>query len=62
LTADDTPSFRNSELKCAGTSEAFGVRQEEVTALDDEKIRLWTTPSEVFPEKFILATLMGKDD
>lgn len=56
LTAADANAFRELRMQmCSDHPEAFGHTPEEVAELKDEKYLEWLTPSDVYPEKFILA-------
>lgn len=60
LTAHDVGSFRQIRIEmCSSHPEAFGQTPEEVSAMPDEKILEWILPSEVYPEKFVLAEFEG---
>ncbi|MCX6832224.1 MAG: GNAT family N-acetyltransferase [candidate division Zixibacteria bacterium] len=60
LTADDAAAFREIRVEmCERHPEAFGQTSEEVTAMPDDKCLEWWTPSDVFPEKFVLAAFEG---
>ncbi len=56
LTADDADAFRELRVEmCAAHPEAFGQTPEEVAATTEEKYLEWMSPSDTFPEKFVLA-------
>ncbi|MGB5107224.1 MAG: GNAT family N-acetyltransferase [Candidatus Zixiibacteriota bacterium] len=60
LTTADAPAFRDLRIEmCRDHPEAFGHTPEEVAALQDDKYLEWITPSEVYPEKFVLAAFEG---
>lgn len=56
LTKDDALAFRELRVEmCAAHPEAFGQTPEEVIATTEEKYLEWMSPSDVFPENFVLA-------
>lgn len=61
LTASDGETFRDFRIEmCRESPEAFSDTPEEVAAFSDEKVKSTTTPSAVYPEKFILAAFEGE--
>jgi len=60
LTIEDAEAFREIRIEmCERHPEAFGQTPEEVAAMPDDKCLEWWTPSDVFPEKFVLAAFEG---
>jgi ribosomal protein S18 acetylase RimI-like enzyme len=60
LTAADAAAFRELRVEmCAAHPEAFGQTPEEVAEMAEEKFIEWMTPSDVFPEKFVLGAFEG---
>jgi ribosomal protein S18 acetylase RimI-like enzyme len=60
LTIEDADAFREIRKEmCRLHPEAFGQTPEEVAAMPDDKCFEWWTPSDVFPEKFVLAAFEG---
>jgi len=60
LTASDARAYRELRAEmCDRHPEAFGQTPEEVNQMPDEKFLEWMSPSEVFPEKFVLAGFEG---
>ena len=56
LAAADTAAFREIRIEMCGIHpEAFGQTPEEVAAMPEDKCLEWWAPSNVFPEKFVLA-------
>jgi GNAT superfamily N-acetyltransferase len=61
LTVNDAASFRELRVEmCGRHPEAFGQTPEEVAEMPDEKFVEWMSPSEVFPERFVLAAFEGE--
>jgi ribosomal protein S18 acetylase RimI-like enzyme len=61
LTIEDAEAFREVRVEmCRLHPEAFGQTPEEVAAMSTDSCQLWWTPSEVFPEKFVLAAFEGE--
>jgi ribosomal protein S18 acetylase RimI-like enzyme len=61
LTADDAAAFREIRVEmCQLYPEAFAQTPEEVAAMPDDKCPEWWAPSDVFPEKFMLAAFEGE--
>jgi GNAT superfamily N-acetyltransferase len=61
LTIEDAEAFREVRVEmCRLHPEAFGQTPEEVVAMSMDSCQLWWTPSEVFPEKFVLAAFEGE--
>jgi ribosomal protein S18 acetylase RimI-like enzyme len=60
LTIDDAHAFRELRIEmCDCHPEAFHQTPEEVADMPDDKLVEWMSPSDVFPEKFILACFDG---
>ena len=60
LTIEDAGVFRQIRIEmCSSHPEAFGQTPEEASAIPDEKLLEWISPSDVYPEKFILAEFEG---
>jgi len=58
---EDVEAFREVRVEmCRLHPEAFGQTPEEVAAMSMDSCQLWWTPSEVFPEKFVLAAFEGE--
>lgn len=56
LSKEDAAAFRELRVEmCDSHPEAFGQTPEEVLATTEEKYLEWMSPSEVFPEQFVLA-------
>lgn len=61
LTSDDAAAFREIRVEmCRLHPEAFAQTPEEVSKMSKEQCREWWAPSDVFPEKFVLAAFEGK--
>jgi GNAT superfamily N-acetyltransferase len=61
LTAADADAFREIRIEmCREHPEAFAQTPEEVAAMPDQQCREWWAPSDVFPQKFVLAAFEGK--
>jgi len=61
LTADDAAAFREIRVEmCRLHPEAFAQTPEEVAEMSEDQCREWWAPSEVFPEKFVLAAFEGE--
>ncbi len=60
LTINDAATFRELRIKmCADHPEAFGQTPEEVAEMPDDKFAEGMSPSDKFPEKFVLAYFEG---
>jgi len=60
LTIDDVCAYREVRIEmCDRHPEAFHQTPEEVAGVTDDKVIEWMSPSDVFPEKFILACFDG---
>lgn len=56
LTTDDAAAFRELRVEmCGAHPEAFGQTPEEVIATTEDKYLEWMSPSDTFPENFVLA-------
>jgi ribosomal protein S18 acetylase RimI-like enzyme len=56
LTDADVRAFREIRIEmCGAHPEAFGQTPEEAAETPDDKFIEWMSPSDVFPEKFVLA-------
>lgn len=61
LAVQDAAAFRDLRMEmCRLHPEAFGQTPEECAAMEDEKALDWMTPSDGFPEKFVLAAFAGE--
>ena len=61
LTIEDAETFREVRVEmCRLHPEAFGQTPEEVAAMSVDSCHQWWMPSEVFPEKFVLAAFEGE--
>ncbi len=60
LTIDDAPAFREFRVEmCAHHPEAFGQTPDEVAEMPEDKFIDWMSPSDSYPEKFVLAAFDG---
>lgn len=60
LTAADAAAYRELRREmCELHPAAFNQTPDEVTAASDEKVLEWMTPSDVFPEKFMMGAFDG---
>lgn len=60
LTTHDAPAFRELRVEmCAAHPEAFGQTPDEVITMPDDKFIDWMSPSDNYPEKFVLAAFEG---
>ncbi len=58
LTVADAAAFRELRIEmCGRHPEAFGQTPEEVAEMAEDKFVEWMTPSDIFPERFVLAAL-----
>jgi GNAT superfamily N-acetyltransferase len=61
LTTADARAFRELRAEmCDRHPEAFGQTPDEVRQMPEEKFLDWMSPSDVFPEKFVLAAFDGE--
>lgn len=61
LTVEDSEAFREIRVEmCRLHPEAFAQAPEEVAKMPEEQCREWWAPSDVFPEKFVLAAFKGE--
>lgn len=61
LTVDDALAFRELRIEmCTAHPEAFGQTPDEVADMPEDKFVDWMSPSESYPEKFVLAAFEGE--
>jgi GNAT superfamily N-acetyltransferase len=61
LTVEDSEAFREIRAEmCRLHPEAFAQTPEEVSQMPEDQCREWWAPSDVFPEKFVLAAFEGE--
>lgn len=61
LAALDAPAFKELRTEMCGLHpEAFSQTPEEIADMPDDKLLEWITPSDTFPEKFVLGAFDGE--
>jgi ribosomal protein S18 acetylase RimI-like enzyme len=61
LTVEDAEAFRDIRMEmCRLHPEAFAQTPEEVAKMPEDQCREWWAPSDVFPEKYVLAAFEGE--